>query len=68
MKREYDRYVDSEGVVHLNGPGIAVNSGLCGNNDNNCGETDAPADCAVCFAIVKHVGAHRMPKVQEPSA
>lgn len=62
MKKTYDRYRDSEGIVHLNGPAIAVNSGLCGNNDNSCGETDDEADCAVCFAIIKHVQAHKARK------
>lgn len=57
MKRAYDRYVDSEGYVHAGGDAIAVNSGLCGNNDN-VEDTDEPVDCPVCIAVDRHVRKH----------
>jgi len=57
MKRAYHRYVDSEGYVHAGGDPIAVNSGLCGNNDA-VEETDDPVDCGVCIAVDRHVRKH----------
>lgn len=56
-RRQYHRYVDSEGFVHAGGATIAVNSGLCGNNDCT-DETDDPVDCGVCLAVDAHVRAH----------
>jgi len=58
MKRDWHRYRDSENIVHLGGAMIAVNSGLCGNNDA-VDETDDPVTCAVCVAVVDHVYKHR---------
>lgn len=56
MKRAYDRYVDGEGIVHAAGADIAVNSGLCGNNDYVNDSAD-PVNCRVCIAVDKHVRA-----------
>lgn len=50
----YSRYRDSEDVVHISGPSIAVNSGLCGNNDA-LESTSDECDCNVCLAIVRFV-------------
>lgn len=55
-RRQYDRYIDSEGFVHASGAAIAVNSGLCGNNDWY-DESDEPVNCNVCLAVDKHVRA-----------
>lgn len=51
------RYRDSEGIVHFTGPGLAVNSGLCGNNDNTGEDDDCPepCECPACIAIVAYV-------------
>lgn len=57
MKRVYDRYVDSEGVVHAGGHYLAVNSGLCANNDN-VDYTDDDVTCEVCIAVDAHVRKH----------
>lgn len=57
MKRAYDRYIDSEGFIHASGAVIAVNSGLCGNNDP-VDETDEAVTCAVCRAVDAHVRKH----------
>lgn len=48
------RYVDSENVVHYSGPSVAVNSGLCGNNDCEDEVLD-DVDCRACLAIVEYV-------------
>lgn len=49
------QYRDREGIVHYAGPGIAVNAGLCGNNDSYDDDTLAEVDCLACLAIVKYV-------------
>lgn len=55
-RRQYYRYIDSEGYVHASGAAIAVNAGLCGNNDN-IDYTDDPVDCRVCIEVDQHVRA-----------
>lgn len=54
--RNAARYNDTEGKTHYVGPAIAVNAGLCGNNDP--GEATTPydhIDCPACLAIVRYV-------------
>jgi len=58
VKRAYDRYLDSENIVHAAGHCLAVNSGLCGDNDN-VEDTDDEVTCDVCIAVDHHVRNHR---------
>lgn len=57
MKRAYERYLDSENIVHASGHSLAVNSGLCGDNDN-VEDTDDEVTCHVCIVVDQHVRKH----------
>ena len=60
MKRPFRHNVDSEGYVHISGPALNVNTGLCGNNDA-VEESDEPVTCKSCLEVVRYVCAHRVP-------
>jgi len=57
VKRAYERYLDSENIVHAACHFLAVNSGLCGDNDN-VQDTDAAVTCRACIAVDQHVRKH----------